>query len=209
MPEELQNLLDRIQKDGVEKAQAESDQVLTQAREEAAGIVKDAEAKAATMKVASEKDAEALVERGKKTLEQAARDVVLSVRGTIDATLTRLVGASVSEALSNDTLKTMLATVVETYCKAGADDTPVVLLLSSEQKQALTDFFMASYAAELKKGLEIKDDDSIVAGFRVSMPKAKLEHDFTEPAITEALCQLLRPQLAEIVKQAVSKDTNA
>ena len=45
MAEELQSLIDRIQKDGVERAEAEAGVILAKAKAHAAELVKAAEAK--------------------------------------------------------------------------------------------------------------------------------------------------------------------
>ena len=49
MAEELQQLLEKIQHDGVEKANAEAATILAKAKADAAAILKDAESKAAAL----------------------------------------------------------------------------------------------------------------------------------------------------------------
>ena len=49
MAEELKSLLERIQKDGVEKAQAEAQALIAKAKEEAAEIHKSAQNEAASI----------------------------------------------------------------------------------------------------------------------------------------------------------------
>ena len=87
MAEELQNLLERIQKDGVQKAEEESEKILARAREKAATLLKDAEKNAAAATEKAEQDAEQFMARSKKTLEQAARDVILSVGDAVTSTM--------------------------------------------------------------------------------------------------------------------------
>ena len=87
MAEDLQNLLDRIQKDGVEQAEAQAETILAQARDKAAAILREAEKQAAETRVGAEKDAEVFVERSTKTLEQAARDFLISVGRSVESGL--------------------------------------------------------------------------------------------------------------------------
>ena len=56
MAEQLQGLLDRIQRDGVDKAKAEAETIIADARIKAADLIADAEAKAATLRQAEERD---------------------------------------------------------------------------------------------------------------------------------------------------------
>ena len=60
MAEELQSLLEKIHRDGIEKAAAERDEMLAKARSEAAAVVAAAREEAAKMRAAAENDAEAL-----------------------------------------------------------------------------------------------------------------------------------------------------
>ncbi len=200
MSEELQNLLERIQKDGVEKAEGEADKIISEAKEKAETIIKEAKDQAAKTIEQAEIDGKAFAERSKKSLDQSARDVILSVKQAVDNTLKNIVSQNISEALSDDTLKPMLAQVAETYFSKKEDSGTIEVLINPEQQKKVTDFFMAKYANAMKSGLEVKADSGVVAGFKVSVVKDKVEHDFSEEAITDAICQLLRPALAEIVR---------
>ena len=53
--------------------------------------------------------------------------------------------------------------------------------------------------------MEIHADGTVVKGFKVSLTDNQLHHDFTQPEIAAALGRLLRPRLAEIVRQAATK----
>ena len=100
MAEELQQLLEKIQHDGVEKANAEAAAILAKAKAEAAAILKDAEDRAAACRAQAEADAAAFAERAGKTVSQAARDTVLEVRQGIDRLLENLLAKDVEEGRS-------------------------------------------------------------------------------------------------------------
>lgn len=202
MPEELQSLLDRIQKDGVDKADAEAARLVAAAKDKSAAIVKEAEEKARAILAKADQDSAQFAERGRKALEQAARDVVLSVGESVNAMMQGIVGRDIGQALDPETLKKLIAGVVQQYVAAGAGDARIEVIVAPAQQKAITDFFLSKFAAEMRKGLTVKADSSIVAGFRVSVTGREVQHDFTGEAIRDALCQLVRPQLAEIVKQA-------
>ena len=204
MAEELQNLLERIQKDGVQKAEEESEKILAKAREKAATLLKDAEKNAAAATEKAEQDAEQFMARSKKTLEQAARDVILSVGDAVTSTMKGIAAHEVAAALKPDTLKKVLVSVIKAYCEDQKNDR-IDILLSAEDQKAVTDFMISKFKAHMKKGLEITADSSVTAGFRVSVVDENVEHDFSADAITEALSLLVRPQLAEILRNAQAK----
>lgn len=203
MAEELQNLLERIQKDGVEKAEEESGRIVSDARAKADALVKEAEDKALAITEKAEKDAAQFMERSKRTLEQAARDVILSVGDAVNATMQGIAAQEVSAALKPDTLKKVLVSVIKSYCEDQKNDR-IDILLSADDQKTVVDFLMSKYKTRMKKGLQIESDSGVTAGFRVSIVDENIQHDFSAEAITEALTQLVRPQLAEILRNAQS-----
>lgn len=206
MAEELQNLLERIQKDGVEKAEAETERLLASAAEKAAAVIQQARDEAASLRSRAEQDAEAFAERARTAVQQAGRDVVLSVGEALRRALADIVARDVSDRLQGDTLNGILQAAVDAYC-GGGDTGGLTVLLNKGQQEAATQFLMSRYAQAMKQGMEVAADDTIVAGFRVSVQGGKVEHDFTAKAIADALTSLLSPQLADIIKGAQSGDT--
>ncbi len=197
MAEKLQSLLERIQKDGIEKAESEAEIIVAQAKVEAESIVKEAKAEGEKTLKKAEQESEQFAARGTRSLEQAARDVILSVQKAIDGSFQRLVDRKVGEALDADTLRRMLIKVVAAYCD---DETGIEVSLPAEEQQKIMDGLLSELSGEMKAGVDIKADGSLTGGFRVATANGKVEHDFSKEAITEALCSLLRPRLAEIVK---------
>ena len=201
MAEQLQSLLERIQKDGIEKADAEATRILEQANEQARKIVSDAQAKAAEMIKKAETDSQAYQQRSRKALEQAARDVVLYVRDAIDETLKKLVSKEVTQSLTPERLGKLIETVVKAYAQSGQTTGRLDVLLNPDQQKAVREYFMGKLSQSMKQGLEIEGRDDIVSGFRVSVEGGRIQHDFSGEAITEAISALLRPELARILQQ--------
>jgi len=199
MAEELQSLLERIQKDGVEKAEQRATEIVAEAKQKATATVKKAEARAVAIREEAEREAAAFAERGRRSVEQAARDIVLSVRQAVNKTFENLVAAEVADALDSDILKQVLVKAVESYCRETTAETPVELLIPAKQQKEVAKFLTAKYSRALRAGLDIKADRALGAGFRVSVVNDNVDHDFSDQAITAALCQFLRPHLAEII----------
>jgi len=203
MPEELQSLLERIHKDGVEKAEDEASKIVEAAQAKAAEITVEAEKNAEELRQQAQKDADVQAERGRRALEQAARDVVLTVGSAVDNLLGSLVRTKVAGELTDDTLRDIIVSVVETYAKAGPEGARLDVLLPEERGDEFGKSVLAVLSRELAKGVEVRGDGSVISGFRISMENDRIEHDFTGDAIAEALCQLVRPHLGEIVKDSL------
>jgi len=205
MAEELQGLLERIQKDGIEKADTEAAKVVGEAKSKAAEIITTAKKEAEEILAKAEADGKMFEARGKSAISQAARDVILSVADTITATLRGIVSKNVDHALSKDDFPAIVKAAVMTYCENTSSEN-IEVITGNEQREKVTAFFMNEMAEQMKAGLTIKGDRNIVSGFIVSIKDDGVHHDFTGETITDAIGSLLRPELAEIIKNANKKD---
>ena len=191
MAEDLQYLMERIQKDAVDKAETEAAAIIARAKEaeteaaaiiarakdKAAEIVKAAEAEASAKLEKADKDAEAFTERSERTLEQSARDLLLSVGKNLEKMIMDLLNLQVEKSLDESTVKSMLLTLAKNY----SSDIEV-------------DFSSA--------GVKVESDKGVKFGFRVKLDGGKVTHEFTEAAMADALSALLRPQLSRVVNAA-------
>ena len=83
MSEDLQGLLEKINRDGVEKAEAKAAEIIADAKAKAAEIVKTAKEEAERAKAEAKTVADDFAARADETVKQAARDTVLKVREEI------------------------------------------------------------------------------------------------------------------------------
>lgn len=209
MVEELQHLIDRIKQEGVETAEQQGAQIVAKAKEKAAAIVKEGEQKAKALLEDAERNSEAFTERSTKTLEQAARDLLISVGQGVENILADIVAESVEKALSVDVLKQMLVKMAEAYAAHQGNESRIDLLISPQDKEELIRFFADQYRQRLVSGVELHVDNEIFKGFKVSFVEDHVYHDFTREAIAESLTNFLRPQLAEIVHRVAQQDSQA
>ena len=195
MAEELQQLLEKIQHDGVEKANAEAAAILAKAKAEAAAILKDAEDRAAACRAQAEADAAAFAERAGKTVSQAARDTVLEVRQGIDRLLENLLAKDVAAALADPAGVAALAgrVIAELALPAGA----TADVHAGEQ---LAEALRVQLAADAARGVQVVLDETVGTGFSLRLDGGRVEHDFSEAAIAAALAKRLRPDLAKLVQ---------
>ena len=199
--EDLQNLLDRIQKDGVDQAEAQAEEILAQAREKAAAILREAEKQAAETRVGAEKNAEVFVVRGTKTLEQAARDFLISVGRSLEKIFEDVARETVGAALTPETMEQMLICMAQMYVEHGAGESRIDILMNAQDRKALVSILLQRDRELLERGLELHTDDGISRGFKVSFRDNHLYHDFTVEAIADSISQLLKPPLREIVQR--------
>ena len=104
MAEELQQLLEKIQKEGVEKAEAEASAIENEAKAKAEAAVKNAEEKAKAIVAKAEADAKEYAERAKETIAQGARDTLKMIEGSVSKMLERLLAQDVVPAAGDGKL---------------------------------------------------------------------------------------------------------
>jgi len=205
MADELQPLIERLRREGVEKAEDEAEQILASAREKAAGIVREAEDKRKRILEQAKQEAETYTERSRKTLEQAARDILISVSHGIENIMSDLVAETVEEAMDLETVQEMLVRVVD-RCAEKSGDVRWEVLVSQEDRDKLIHFFADLYKQRMASGIQLKADNDVLKGFKISFAEDHVYLDFTSQAVAESLSALLRPHLAEIVKRVASED---
>ncbi|MFU8780362.1 MAG: hypothetical protein ACNA71_04975 [Kiritimatiellia bacterium] len=202
MAEELQGLLDRIRTEGLDKAETEAQAILEKARQKAADIIKTAESDAARKIADADAEAGKMQQRSISAIEQAARDIILSVGDALARAFADLVQKDTSKALADDKLAPLVAEVVKAYVQQ--DNTADIhVLLAPAQQEQVTAYFQKHFAEDMRKGITLKSSRGIVAGFSVVLRDQGVEHDFTGEPLTAAFMELLRPQLGEIVKNAI------
>ena len=194
MTQDLQLLLEKIQRDGVDKAKAEADRLLTDAQAQARTIIDAARAEAAAIKAGARQDAESFERRAEETIRQSARDTVLNVEKAITNLLSGLLLKEVNAALSDTGLTaTLAAEAVRAYMNGQSH-----IEVSAGAK--LADALRTKLAAEAANGVDIVTDETAGTGFRVCLAGGRVEHTFTGATVAETLAKQLRPRLAALMK---------
>jgi V/A-type H+-transporting ATPase subunit E len=197
---QLQELIDKIKKDGIESASGESARLKSQAEEEAKRIVEAAKREAQDIIAKGKADAERSEKAGIAAIEQASRNLVLAFKGEIQTLLDKITARELSTAYNEETLKAVLPDLLSAWASKNADGMDA--LLPEEALKKLQAFFDEKLSGELKKGLELKSDRSLSAGFRIASKDGSAYYDFSAEAVAELLSAYLNPRLAEILKTA-------
>ena len=118
MPEQIQELIDKIKSEGIQTAEERAQQIENDAQTKAAAIVKAAEENAEDVRNAAQEEVKRTQEATHKALQQASRDMLLSLRQKIEQTLHKIVAEEVNGALSADQLGGILSEVIKKTVQA-------------------------------------------------------------------------------------------
>ncbi|MBN2534243.1 MAG: V-type ATP synthase subunit E [Spirochaetales bacterium] len=201
MEVQIQELIDKIKNEGIDKAEKKADQIEDEARKKAEKIIEDAHKKAEKIIENAKTEAGKFEITGKQAVMQAGRDLILSLRLNIIAIFNALVKKEIKKTFSRDILKEVLVKVINSWIEKGVSDLSV--LLSEDDLSSLEEFFSTQFADTLKKGVTIAAAKGIDAGFHISEKDSSAFYDVTDNGIAEALYQYLNPRLASCIEEVI------
>jgi len=200
----LQELLDKIRKDGIEAAEADAAKLQAEAEEKRKALLSDAEKEAKALIEKAKADAARFEEAGKAALEQASRNLIISFRTEVASVLAAIVQTDTAKAFSGQVLEAAIPAVLAAWKDKGTDDLSV--LLPPAELEKLEGSLKKKLEAELKKGVELKPFPGIKAGFRIAEKDGSAYYDFSADAFAEMLSQYLNSRLAQIAVAAIKKE---
>lgn len=201
MDVQLQELIDKIKKDGVASAEASAASIISEAEKKAASILAEAETKAAEIVKTGKTETARMEKASIDAIRQAGRNLILSFRDSISAELNAIVSAETASVYSAEMLKTLIPETVKAWAKnTEAED--ISVLLPAKDAAALESGFKSALKTELAKGLELKADKTLDAGFRIGSKDGSAYYDFSAEAVADLFSAYLNPKTAAIMKEA-------
>jgi V/A-type H+-transporting ATPase subunit E len=197
---QLQELIEKIKKDGIESASAEALRLKSRAEDEAKGIVASAKKEAASIIAKAKANAGRTEKAGIAAVGQASRNLVLTFKTEIQNLLDTIIARETTASYDEKTLKTVFPDLIKNWAVKGED---LAVILSEGDRKSLESFFTDKLASELKKGLELKSDRNLSAGFRIANKDGSAYYDFSAESVAELLSAYLNPRLAETLKESV------
>ena len=204
MDVQLQELIDKIKKDGVTAAEKQAAKIISDAQQKADGIIADAEAKSADIIKKAKAETARMEKSEEEAVKQACRNMLLSFKDSIVETLAGLVKEETTKATTADVLKKLIPETVKAWAK-NSDASEMSVLVPEADLKKLTTAFKTSLKAEIKKGLEIKPDKTISAGFRIGVKNGAAFYDYSADSVSELFAMYLNPKIAELLKTAAKE----
>jgi len=174
---QVQELIDKIKKDGIQTASQEAAKIKKDAEEEARRIVDAAKKEAVEIISRGKQDAERSEKAGIAALEQASRNLILAFKDEIQALLDKIIGEHVSSHYGDEVLKAALPEILKAWAAKGNDNLSV--LLPEGELSKLQAFFSEKLTGELWKGVELKSSRKLSSGFHISNKQGSIFYDFS------------------------------
>ena len=201
MDVQLQELIDKIKQDGVATAESEAAKIIATAEKKAESIISSANEKAEEIKKTAKAEAEKMEKAGEEAIIQAGRNMLLSFKDALIAEFDGLIQEGTEKALSKDVLTKLVPETVKAWAK-NSDASELSVLLSEKDLKALEKSLTTSLKAEIKKGLEVKPDNTLTAGFRIGVKNGAAFYDYSAESLAEMFAAYLNPKVAALMKVA-------
>ena len=195
MENKIQELTDKIYREGVEKGNEEAQKLIAKAREEARKIVEDARKEADSIVAAAHKSAEELSENTKSELKLFAGQAVNALKSEVATLVTnKIVDTDVKAFVAN---KDFLNAFIVALASKWSVNEPIVI--STADAEGLTNYFAAKAKGLLDKGVKIEQVNGIKTLFSVSPADVSYKVNFGEEEFMNYFKEFLRPQLVEML----------
>ncbi|MAS98199.1 MAG: hypothetical protein CMF29_04650 [Kiritimatiellaceae bacterium] len=196
MADKIQHLIDQIQKEGIDSATKQADEIIANAKQQAQQLIANTEKECADRRTSAEQDSAALTERSIKTIKQAGRDLLILLGQSCEKVISSSLQLSIENALSADLLKDLIKKSIT------GESGSIEIMVNESEVKALT-AYCAELAAESGSDISLSGHSEVLSGFTLGFKDKNVYLDFTGETIADALGGFLRPELAKLVSDAV------
>lgn len=199
MESKLQELTDKLYREGLSKGKEEGEAILAKAKEEAGEILMQAQAEAQSIVNKARKEAEDLRAKIEGDVKMASSQSIQTTRKDIENLMVgSLAGQRISETMSDpDFLKETIKTVAERFSAEDAVDLDVILPESLKAK--LEPFVSAELSKILKGGVSAEFSKRIAGGFKIGPKDGSFLISLTDETFKELIGEYLRPATRKIL----------
>ncbi len=193
--EKIQELTDKIRREGVEKGQAEAAQIIEQAKAEAAKIVEQAKAQAEAITNQAKKAAAELDQNTKSELKLYMGQAINALKSEIATLVTdRVVDQSVKKLADEKDFLSKFTVALATEWAKNED-----IVISTKDAECLKTYFAREAKGLLDKGVKIEKVNGQQTLFTVQPADGSYRVDFGKEELENYFKAFLRPQLIEML----------
>lgn len=193
---QIQDLVASIKRDGIEEAEKKASEIISEANRKAEDIIAAAKKEAGKLVEEAKKDISVRDQSARASLQQAARDVQLSLKKSLQEQMDRLLVAKISHSFDSNALVELIVNVIASNV---ADPSKTVVELNQKAFKSLATDLKAALAVEIKAGLEIKPVPGVDSGFRIADKDGSGFYDFSAEETAAMMAPFLSPAIQEIV----------
>lgn len=199
MSSKIDQLTQKLYNEGVEKANIEAKNIISEAEKKAEKIVNDAKNNASKIKESAQSEAQSLKNEVTTELQNASEQVVESLKQNVtDIVVANTLDKMLDKSLGDpDFLKSVITTLVKNWDEDSKND--LDLILSKDKEKELTGTFIKNVLKELNNKVEIKFDKGFKEGFIIEPKGGNFKLSFTKDDFINFFKAHLKPKVRELL----------
>ena len=199
MQNKLQELTEKIYQEGVEKGNAEAQQIVEKAKTDAADIIAKSKKEAEAIISEAKKKADELKTNTESEIKLSGKQALNALKQKIaDLVSDEITSAAVKEAFDKNFIQKIIETTLANWVKSDQNmDLALLLPLGDEKK--LADFFKKEVKQYIDKGITVTYDSTIETGFQIGPKDGSYKVSFTDEDFINFFKKYLRPKLVEML----------
>lgn len=201
MDVQLQELIDKIKKDGVAVAEKESEKTIADSEKKAEKIIADAQEKAAEIIKNAKAETQRMEKASEEAITQAGRNMLLSFKDSLIKEFDRIILSETENVLTKDVLLKLIPETVKEWAKK-FDASELSVLLSEKDLKSLESALKTELKSEISKGMDVKVDNTLNSGFRIGVKNGEAFYDYSAESLAQMFAAYLNPKIASLMKDA-------
>ncbi|KKY61745.1 ATP synthase subunit E [Tannerella forsythia] len=195
MDAKIQELTDKIYREGVEKGNEEAGRIIAQAKAEEQNILQSAREEAEEIVAQARKEAAEWKKNTVSELKMFASQAVEALKSEVTNLITGKVASENVKAASTDAdfMKKMMLEIAREWTKNGA------ISIQTSDAKALTLYFQANAVDLLNQGVTIEEVNGRKTSFSIAPADGSYKISFGEEEFITYFKEFLRPQLIDIL----------
>jgi V/A-type H+/Na+-transporting ATPase subunit E len=197
----LQQLTEKLYNEGIEKARAEEEKIITDAKKKAEEIIKNARNEEKKIIKEAEEYAENLRKNVQSEVKLSGRQAISAVKHQITHLIkAKILDKPLKEAFDDvEFLKGIIETAIRNWSPRVSEPVELTLLLPRSKEKEMAKHFLDKGANTLNEGIEINFTDDIKSGFKLGPKDGSYRVSFTDEDFDRFFTDYLRPRMVRLL----------
>lgn len=201
MNDRLQELTEKIFKEGIEKGQTEGIKIVAEAKAEADQLVAKARKEAEQIIAAANKNAAAIQENTQSEIKLASRQAIDSVKLELVNLINGQITSSEIKSAIGDSkfVQKLIEQMIINWASQPGNEIDIDVLIPEKDRQSTDQYFASVAKGVLDKGFTIESVNGIKSGFQVSPGDGGYKISFTDQDFVRFFQEFLRPSVVALL----------
>ncbi len=200
MENKLQELTDKIYREGVSRGNEEAEKIISGAMAESERIIRQAEKEAKTLIADAEKKAEDLMEKTLSGMKMSFRNAMNALKQEVEGVITTKIVENPASEVFSDTgfIARVIQATAEKWAGSG-NEQGIEISVPEEMKNEIEQYLKKGTSGILSKGITMRPVKSMEKGFEIKPVGKEYKISVTESDFANYLKEIMRPNLIDLL----------